>query len=181
MLAAIDPRMETMSAFVIIDKARHGLLGTRRGTEGNTPAITPSAPKPATPSARAATTASAATKSIPMPIAPHVAVMPGLAATHFAPSTVTCRRVSVVNSLDILAATARAPGIFTIDTVALVIVSPTSAALRAVDKREGGSIATALLARRKGTVRVWKNFILKFRLRCDILCVVESGLKMMLF
>lgn len=99
----------------------------------NTPAMIPSAPKPTAASPGAATDAGAATRTSPAPAAPHAAVVPGLAATHFAPWTVACGRVSVANFLDFSAAIARTPGIFAFakvlwieDTREVRLMAPTS-------------------------------------------------------
>ncbi len=108
-----------------------------------------SALKSMSPSPGTATDAGVMTRTSLTSIAPHIVAVPGLVAPYFAPWTVACGRVSVTNSPDFSAATARTPGMFALDTV-----------LRIADMREVCPMAPTPLVRRR--VRIWDNFILRF-------------------
>jgi hypothetical protein len=76
---------------------RHDVPEEEKYRQGNTPATTPSAPKPTAPSAEVVTNPGAAARTSPTPIAPYEAAVPGFLATHFAPWTVACGTVAVTN------------------------------------------------------------------------------------
>lgn len=74
----------------------------------------PFAPKPASPSPAAANDDGVIRRTNPAPATPYVAVVPGLATTHFAPWIVVYGRVSVANPFDLSIVMARIPGTFAV-------------------------------------------------------------------